>query len=115
MSVTLNTMIAKDLFNACVDGGASVLGKFENDRGQRLRFYEHPIGGEDCPIIVAFIDYGVAFNSTFFDLHDMTQKNCDVVSVETCVKFGFDPNADADYVPRYVDGYMFCKYEENED
>jgi hypothetical protein len=110
--MSLNTMIAKDLFNLCVDGGASVLGKFENDRGQRIRFYEHPIYGDESPVIVAFIDYGVAFNSTFYDLHDMTQKNCDVISVEKCIEFGFNPNADSDYVPRYADGYMFLKYEE---
>lgn len=95
-----------------IEYNAQVLGSMTNDLGQRMRFYEDPVYGEDADIVVGFIDFGVAFRTGFFDLHDMTAKNCDVIPVGDCIKFGFDPNADSDYVPRYVDGEYFLKFEE---
>lgn len=45
-----------------------------NELGQKIVFYEHPIHGEDFPVIVAFPDHKVAFVSDFYDLSDMTSE-----------------------------------------
>ena len=102
----------KERFNNLIDRNAYVLGEFTNDLGQRMRFYEDPIHGDEADILVGFLEFGVAFRTGFFDLHDMTQKNCDVISVGDCINLGVNPNDDSDYVPRYVDGEYFLKFEE---
>ena len=108
----MNYMVNKDRFNWLIDNNAQVLGSMTNDLGQRMRFYEDPDFGDEADVLVGFIDLGVAFRTGFFDLHDMTQKNCDVISVGDCIKLGVNPNDDSDYVPRYVDGKYFLKFEE---
>lgn len=110
--MSFSYMTNKERFNRLIDYNAQVLGEFTNDLGQRMRFYEDPVYGEDADILVGFIDFGVAFRTGFFDLNDMTAKLADVISAESCIKFDFDPSADSDYVPRYVDGKYFLKFEE---
>ena len=103
---------SRERFNRLMEYNAEVLGSMTNDLGQRMRFYEDAVYGGDADVIVGFIDYGVAFRTGFFDLHDMTAKNYDVMSAEDCIALGFNPNDDSDYVPRYVDGKYFLKFEE---
>ena len=110
--MSFKNMTNKERFDRLIDYNAQVLGEFTNDLGQRMRFYEDPVYGEDADILVGFIDLGVAFRTGFFDLHDMTQKNCDVISVGDCISLGVNPNDDSDYVPRYVGGECFLKFEE---
>jgi hypothetical protein len=42
-----------------------------NSQGKKVLFVEHPIVGDEYPVILIFPDYGVAFDSEFFDLDDM--------------------------------------------
>ena len=51
--------------------GATQLDEMVNSSGQRIEFFEHPIYGEDFPVIVSFPDYQVAFPSDFFECDDM--------------------------------------------
>ena len=84
-------------FRFLVETNATCLGNNTNDMLQYMEFYEHPIEGEDANVIVAFPKHGVAFNSDFFDLEDMTATYHDI---------GFfldEPNEDMDYVPYLFD------------
>jgi hypothetical protein len=49
--------------------------QISNELGQKVVFYEHPIHGDEFPVIVAFPDQQVAFVSDFYDLDDMTQED----------------------------------------
>ena len=46
-----------------------LLHTMSNDRGQELKFYEHPYRGDAAPILVT-IDDKVAAHTDFFDLGD---------------------------------------------
>jgi hypothetical protein len=59
------------LFNMLIDEKATMLDSITNEIQQRVEFYEHPIMGDEHPIIVSFPDYGLAFDSDFYDLDDM--------------------------------------------
>lgn len=50
---------------------ASVLGEKTNYLNQKVVFLEHPSYGDEYPVIVAFPEHGVAFNSEFYDIEDM--------------------------------------------
>ena len=50
------------------------LGVVMNEKGQRIDFYEHPIWGDEAPIICVSHDLKLAANSTFFDTEDMTSE-----------------------------------------
>lgn len=43
-----------------------------NKSGQSVEFWEHPIQGDDYPVIVAFPELELAFNSEFMETSDMT-------------------------------------------
>ena len=90
-------MTAQELFRFLVENNADCLGNKTNDMLQYMEFYEHPFEGEDANVIVAFPKYGVAFNSNFFDLDDMTATYHDIGF------FTDEPNEDMDYVPYLFD------------
>lgn len=62
-----------------------------------MEFYEHPFKGEDANVIVAFPDFGVAYNSAFYDLEDMT------ATYHSIGMFMDDADEDMDYVPYLFD------------
>jgi len=59
------------LFKMLIDDKAYMLSSMVNEMQQSVEFYEHPIIGDEHPIIVSFPDYGLAFDSDFYDLDDM--------------------------------------------
>lgn len=42
-----------------------------NSAGQRIEFFEHPVYGQESPVIVSFPDSQVAFISDFYECDDM--------------------------------------------
>ena len=46
-------------------------GRMMNDKGQLIEFYEHPIHGEDAPILCACHELNLAACSGFYDTDDM--------------------------------------------
>ena len=52
---------------------ATCLGSYINSHSQLLKFYEHPLNGEESPVIVCFPSEKVACSSTFYELDDMTE------------------------------------------
>ena len=59
-------------YEKIIKHNAFVFDHIVNDKGQHITFYEHPIYGDSSPIIVAFPEYKLAFDSDFYDLEDMT-------------------------------------------
>lgn len=90
-------MTPQMLFRFLVENNATCLGNNTNDMLQYMEFYEHPFEGEDANVIVAFPKYGVAFNSYFFDLEDMT------ATYHSIGFFTDEPDEDMDYVPYLFD------------
>ena len=68
-----------------------VYDKIINKTGQKVEFWEHPTLGDDYPVIVAFPELELAFNSEFMETSDMT---------------GGD-----DYEPHCVDGELKFSFE----
>lgn len=98
-------MTPQERYQMLIDSKATCLGNFRNDLGQMMEFYEHPIHGDRANVLVLFPNYGVAFNSTFFDLEDMT------ATYHSVGLFMNEPDGDMDYVPRFLDGELVFKYE----
>ena len=60
-------------FKLIKENSATLLGTHTNDKGQLLEFYEHPLNGQDSPVIVCFPSEQVAVSSNFYELDDMTE------------------------------------------
>ena len=58
-------------YKELIEYKADKLGETVNQMGQEVHFYEHPLHGDEYPVIVIFPEYEVAFNSDFFDIDDM--------------------------------------------
>lgn len=50
----------------------SVYGKMVNSLGQEIEFVEHPLKGDESPVICVCHELKLADYSTFFELDDMT-------------------------------------------
>lgn len=68
-----------------------------NTQGLRVQFYEHPVWGDEFPVLVVFPAEKLAFCSEFFDTDDMM--------------------ANGDYEPQLMDdqhgGVCMCRFEVN--
>lgn len=64
------------------------LGEMTNSIGQLIEFYEHPIQGDEHPIIAACKEVEQAANTNFFDLADMLADHLE-------------------YEPKFVDGHFY--------
>lgn len=67
------------------------LDDFTNYLGQKMVFLEHPTQGDSYPVIVAFPEEKLAFNSGFYDTDDFY--------------------LGSDYEPVLVDGVMKARWE----
>jgi hypothetical protein len=47
-------------------------GEMTNSQGQLIEFYEHPLKGDEFPVIAVSHVHQLAANTEFFDLEDMT-------------------------------------------
>jgi hypothetical protein len=64
-------MLQKLNFTKLQSLSPTILSQFKNKRGQEIQLIEHPIYGEEHPVIIMFLDYKVAFNSEFWDTEDI--------------------------------------------
>ena len=78
-------------FDWLINMDATILGSMENDMGQLIEFVEHPLMGEDAPVICMCRELEVAEPSDFFETYDMQK-------IE-------------DYMPFFIDGKLKLKYE----
>ena len=84
---------AKNYYEFLVEKSAMALGDMLNEKDQMVVFLEHPIHGDEHEVIVAFPDYKMAFDSGFWDCHDMS-------------------NPDSkDYRPFFVNGQFMLGFE----
>jgi len=81
----------KQYFEELVKGDATKLKRAYNQLRQRVDYVEHPIHGDEYPVIAMFPDQGVAFNTTFFDCGDFYRGS--------------------DYNSCFVDGKHLCAFE----
>lgn len=73
----------------------TVYGEFTNNLGQVITFVEHPIRGDEFPVICVSHELRLAGVSTFFELDDMTAEH-------------------GEYAPSFVDGKLFIGDYESE-
>lgn len=108
----MKNVTPQERFQMLIDSKATCLGNFRNDLGQMMEFYEHPTLGDEANVLVMFPEFKVAYNSTFYDLEDMT------ATYHSIGMFMDEPDEDMDYVPYLFDvldeGFtMKFKYELN--
>lgn len=74
-----------------------MLDEMTNTQGLRIEFYEHPVFGDEVPVLVVFPAEGLAFISDFYETDDMM--------------------ANGDYEPQLMDdqgaGVCMCRFEVN--
>ena len=78
-------------YNWLVDMKPTVYGSTVNDMGQIIEFVEHPLKGDESPVICVCHELEVASLSDFFDIDDMMNGR--------------------DYTPSFIDGQLKLKYE----
>lgn len=78
-------------FQWLVDMNPTIYGSIQNDMGQEIEFVEHPLMGDEAPIICLCREDEVAAESEFFDLCDLTRGG--------------------DYTPFFIDGQLKMRYE----
>ncbi len=61
-----------------------------NQRGQKVDFYEHPIQGDEHPVIAVIEQFKQAVDTSFFDTSDLFK--------------------DSDYNPVYMHGIIDCAF-----
>lgn len=67
------------------------IGSVINQLGQVVTFVEHPLLGDDYPVIAVFHEFEIAVNAEFFDLDDMY--------------------SGSEYLPVYRDGEVKCAWD----
>lgn len=74
-----------------------MLDEMTNTQGLRIEFYEHPVFGDEVPVLVVFPAEKLAFISDFYETDDMM--------------------ANGDYEPQLMDdqgkGVCMCRFEVN--
>jgi hypothetical protein len=50
-------------------------GEMTNNKGQRIEFFEHPIWGDERPVICVCHELELAAESDFYDTDDMTAEH----------------------------------------
>lgn len=64
-------------FHKLMDHNLTLYDEMTNEMGQRVEFYEHPIYGDEHPVIIVFPDERVAFTSDFYETDDMMDEQGD--------------------------------------
>jgi hypothetical protein len=77
-----------ELMEANADSYGEVV---KNSKGQFIKFYEHPVGGDCSPVIAVCHESKQAADTNFFDTGDMYEGS--------------------DYLPVFVDGELKCEFE----
>lgn len=68
---------AEKYFHKLMDHNLTLYDEMTNEMGQRVEFYEHPIYGDEHPVIIIFPDERVAYDSDFFETDDMMNEDGD--------------------------------------
>lgn len=63
-------------------------GEFTNTKGQLIEFYEHPLIGDEWPVICVSHELKLAATSDFYELDDMTAEH-------------------GEYEPVFIDGELY--------
>jgi hypothetical protein len=50
-------------------------GQMTNDKGQLIEFYEHPLRGDEHPVIAVCHELNLAATTDFYELDDMTAEH----------------------------------------
>tara|TARA_R110002126_G_scaffold84893_2_gene205988 strand:+ start:152 stop:403 length:252 start_codon:yes stop_codon:yes gene_type:complete len=67
-------------------------GEIVNNQKQLIEFYEHPIFGQDEPVIAVCHELGIAKSTDFFELDDMVASH-------------------GEYTPMFIDGNIVYGYQ----
>lgn len=67
-------------------------GEVKNNIGQLIEFYEHPIYGQDEPVVAVCHELKLAFYTDFYELDDMIAEH-------------------GEYTPIFIDGKIHYGYE----
>ena len=70
-------------------------GRIVNKAGQEITFYEHPLRGDEAPVIVVCHELQLAEHSDFYETDDMAAE-------------------DGEYQPSFIDGKLFIGEFQNE-
>lgn len=58
-------------YKKLMENNPTSFGKMMNDKGQLIEFYEHPIHGDEAPIICVCHELNYASSSGFYETDDM--------------------------------------------
>ena len=67
-------------------------GEIMNNKGQLIEFYEHPIYGQDAPVIAVCHALQIASKTDFFELDDMISKHGEYtpVFIDDSIHYGYE-------------------------
>lgn len=58
-----------------IDRNPTEYGSMTNTKGQQITFYEHPVYGEDAPVVCVCHELELAESSTFYETDDMNAEH----------------------------------------
>lgn len=78
-------------YHHLMDFKPTIIGNVINQLGQVITFVEHPLLGDEHPVIAVFHEFEMAVNTEFFDMDDMYPGS--------------------EYLPVYRDGEVKCAWD----
>jgi len=78
-------------YHRLMDFKPNNIGSVINQLGQVIMFVEHPVLGDEYPVIAVFHEFEMAVNTEFFDMDDMYPGS--------------------EYLPVYRDGEVRCAWD----
>lgn len=78
-------------YHQLMDFKPTIIGSVINQLGQVITFIEHPVLGDEYPVIAVFHEFEMAVNTEFFDMDDMYPGS--------------------EYLPVYRDGEVKCAWD----
>lgn len=78
-------------YHHLMDFKPTIIGSVINQLGQVITFVEHPLWGDEYPVIAVFHEFEMAVNTEFFDMDDMY--------------------TGSEYLPVYRDGEVKCAWD----
>lgn len=78
-------------YHQLMDFKPTIIGSVINQLGQVITFVEHPVLGDEYPVIAVFHEFELAVNTEFFDMDDMYPGS--------------------EYLPVYRDGEVKCAWD----
>ena len=78
-------------YHHLMDSKPTIIGSVINQLGQVITFIEHPVLGDEYPVIAVFHEFELAVNTEFFDMDDMY--------------------TGSEYLPVYRDGEVKCAWD----